>query len=308
MSRAALLAQVRDVARMRSADEGEYDTDDEAPSSPAVADELHVLRSSALVSGVARASFRAALDAALARGPRQPRRRAAWRTAQPRTFLPPNDPDPAARHASSLAADLDNLVENSVVQALLEGAFRNELEDVVSRRASETMSRLVPLAAAHAQPAFTHPPQLPRERATAMLAAGAGAGSSSSELQALCQQIANLERTVAASFELQLSLQRIVQQEVAAALALSRHAHDAPPVVTTNVEAPSGAKKAPGVCILCCERDVNCALLGCGHMCYCMQCAHLAHARGQVACPMCRAPVRELLRVYPDWSEGGQTS
>lgn len=317
--------------------------------------ELRTLRSSALVSGTARAAFRSALDAALARGRvLQPSQLppADARTAHPgtstsrrsaRRTLPsaPNSEEAADYGASSLGSEIDQLVENSVVQALLESAFRTELENVVSRRASEAFSRITPRSYAPHRQVPVRPSRPQPEPAISH--------GYRNEIEALSRQVANLERMIAASFELQLSVQRIVQQEVAAALALSRratcndggsgyHAEEEP---TAHGTTATAAQRKPGVCILCCDREVNCAFNGCGHMCFCMQvttasasppshlllaackhacaaielttaacyfrpfqclqCAHVAHARGEVACPMCRAPIRERLHVYPDW-------
>ncbi|KAJ1627212.1 hypothetical protein T492DRAFT_1026893 [Pavlovales sp. CCMP2436] len=319
--RESLLADVRRAARARSGEPNDGSSDDEGDNVGGSGD-LAVLRSSALVTGAARAAFRAELNRALSHGvraavpaARPPPHRHAHHTTPlfplplppppppPPPRLPPRDPDEHAYRASGLAADLDLLVENSVVQALLEGAFRRELEGVISRRASEAMGRLERHSRAEggrrsrtAEPA-ARPQLLPRAEPARPTP------TSSEEIDKLARQIANLERMMTASFELQLSVQRMVQQEVAAALALSRHGggeQALPEPVLAKADGGS-VPTVGSVCILCCDRDVNCAFVGCGHMCYCMHCAHLARARGEEGCPLCRAPVRDLLQVFPDW-------
>lgn len=56
-------------------------------------------------------------------------------------------------------------------------------------------------------------------------------------------------------------------------------------------------------CTVCYERSVDCVLYSCGHMCLCYDCAlTLYHggrtAGGQGLCPICRAPIRDVIRAY----------
>lgn len=336
MSRTNLLLQIRE-RRVRSESE-ESGSDGEQSETPS-RHELRDLRSSALVSGTARAAFRSTLDAVLARAPSrvtpepQPTPDVArsiragmpslWRASRRIAPPPAADPDEAAYRASSLSSEIDHLVENSVVQALLESAFRSELERVVSRRASEAMSRIAPPRSSQPRPApapgghavprgIRSPPAPPQHQPQpAPSAHSRGSPGSHHEIEALSRQVANLERMVAASFELQLSVQRIVQQEVAAALSLSRHAPAYGGAASTDDTEPSVAHvngkedatdpassagtvaRRPGLCILCCDREVNCAFNGCGHMCYCMQVgAEFVRAA---------APARKLHRAPHAW-------
>ena len=57
-----------------------------------------------------------------------------------------------------------------------------------------------------------------------------------------------------------------------------------------------------GECTVCYERQVDCVLYSCGHMCLCFQCALELHrgsrSAGQGLCPICRAPIRDVIRAY----------
>lgn len=59
---------------------------------------------------------------------------------------------------------------------------------------------------------------------------------------------------------------------------------------------------AGGECTVCYERSVDCVLYSCGHMCLCYECAlHLyrgGRTAGQGLCPICRAPIRDVIRAY----------
>ena len=62
--------------------------------------------------------------------------------------------------------------------------------------------------------------------------------------------------------------------------------------VGTARESPSTAP-----CVICFEADVDTALVPCGHYMLCARCAHNLVSR-EAPCPMCRAPVDSVLRVF----------
>jgi hypothetical protein len=52
-------------------------------------------------------------------------------------------------------------------------------------------------------------------------------------------------------------------------------------------------------CACCLEREVECAMVPCGHMCVCRECApHFGSDRESRDCPMCRARIEQVLRLY----------
>ena len=51
-------------------------------------------------------------------------------------------------------------------------------------------------------------------------------------------------------------------------------------------------------CTVCYERAVDSVLYTCGHCCMCYECAwECKHTRGGL-CPICRAPIRDIIRIY----------
>lgn len=52
-----------------------------------------------------------------------------------------------------------------------------------------------------------------------------------------------------------------------------------------------------GQCVICIDRSVDTVLYQCGHMCVCHQCGLQLKMEGH-KCPMCRAPIRDIIRAY----------
>jgi protein neuralized len=73
--------------------------------------------------------------------------------------------------------------------------------------------------------------------------------------------------------------------------------------LTQSLNCHSASGGASSECTVCYERSVDCVLYSCGHMCLCYDCAlTLYHggrtAGGQGLCPICRAPIRDVIRAY----------
>ena len=52
-------------------------------------------------------------------------------------------------------------------------------------------------------------------------------------------------------------------------------------------------------CIVCYEKAVDCVIYTCGHMCLCYECGlQQWRGRGAGICPMCRMPIRDIIRTY----------
>ena len=100
----------------------------------------------------------------------------------------------------------------------------------------------------------------------------------------LAGEVRELQTTLRGLLEAQLELQRVVHLELAAAVR------------------PGGsptARLSPGRCIICCEdgAPADTAFYRCGHTVACAQCAlTMMHRRAN--CPICRAEIRDVLRVY----------
>jgi protein neuralized len=73
--------------------------------------------------------------------------------------------------------------------------------------------------------------------------------------------------------------------------------------LTQSLNCQTASGGASSECTVCYERSVDCVLYSCGHMCLCYDCAlTLYHggrtAGGQGLCPICRAPIRDVIRAY----------
>jgi Zinc finger, C3HC4 type (RING finger) len=70
--------------------------------------------------------------------------------------------------------------------------------------------------------------------------------------------------------------------------------------MSTPVSASSGRGRPSadtGNCLICLDRSADTAMYQCGHMCLCYPCGMQIRQRG-AHCPVCRAPVRDIIRIY----------
>eukprot|EP00931_Biecheleriopsis_adriatica_P091985 TRINITY_DN65829_c0_g1_i1.p1 TRINITY_DN65829_c0_g1~~TRINITY_DN65829_c0_g1_i1.p1 ORF type:complete len:248 (-),score=34.00 TRINITY_DN65829_c0_g1_i1:67-810(-) len=64
-----------------------------------------------------------------------------------------------------------------------------------------------------------------------------------------------------------------------------------------EIEMNAEALEGQDVCCVCAAARKDAALVPCGHKAMCFSCSQLVQARG-LLCPVCRAPIQNILRVY----------
>lgn len=51
-------------------------------------------------------------------------------------------------------------------------------------------------------------------------------------------------------------------------------------------------------CIICYTKKIDCVLYSCGHMSLCYQCAIRQWRQSTGQCPLCRAVIKDVIRIY----------
>mmetsp|Transcript_44170 Transcript_44170/g.130186 ORF Transcript_44170/g.130186 Transcript_44170/m.130186 type:complete len:163 (+) Transcript_44170:2349-2837(+) len=104
--------------------------------------------------------------------------------------------------------------------------------------------------------------------------------------------LANANPAAVATYTIETPSTADAAAESAAAVAAATAA-------TTAAEVPPAPLGGAGTCMICCsDRGMDAVMYRCGHQCACMQCAYvLLHQ--QAPCPICRAPVEDVVRLFP---------
>ncbi|KAF7062527.1 hypothetical protein CFC21_069116 [Triticum aestivum] len=114
------------------------------------------------------------------------------------------------------------------------------------------------------------------------------------DMAVLQRGMASTQQMLQACMEMQVELQRSIRQEVASAMHRSLSVHG---TVRWYDDGSQWELVRKGTCCICCDSQIDSLLYRCGHMCTCSKCAREL-LRGAGKCPLCRAPIVEVVRAY----------
>ncbi|CAF3349414.1 unnamed protein product [Rotaria socialis] len=191
-----------------------------------------------------------------------------------------------------IVLDISDLVHRQLVTSALESDFRvhlernvlNRLEGAapVQQQPQQQQQRVAPAAAVP----IIRPP-LPR----------ANIRAPASNIDELSTRLDSMQQMIQLMFTMQMDMQRLLRQDVASALANSS---------TSAINPPTQPVQA-GHCTVCLSAIADTVLYRCGHLCVCYMCGlqlQQATSANACKCPICRAPVDDILRVYRSSRDG----
>ncbi|PAA53726.1 hypothetical protein BOX15_Mlig004465g3, partial [Macrostomum lignano] len=121
------------------------------------------------------------------------------------------------------------------------------------------------------------------------------------QLHSVQRELTDLRRTLRLLLGNQLETQRMIRQEVSAALQATGIAQPSVALPTMSQQPQPPAASVAGACLICLSSQADTVMYRCGHLCLCSMCtARMKEAApgGRMSCPVCRAPVVDTVRVF----------
>ncbi|KAK6174505.1 hypothetical protein SNE40_017769 [Patella caerulea] len=210
-------------------------------------------------------------------------------------------------HHEELVQDIRELIAQHIVSDTLGGQFRGTLEVLMQDRVPENGTEVAEYIRSNSAPVhqrndFSHlgidnlqEDNWDNISVTSVSAHAVPYTHSnlhlSREIASLKSKLEQMQNMMKLSFDLQMDIQRSIRQEVAAAL------NNGASVSTAAAAAPVSKPVLDSHCLICLEKFADTVLYQCGHMCMCYMCSKDLQGRGH-NCPVCRAPIKDVLRVY----------
>ncbi|XP_063686482.1 splicing factor 3B subunit 2-like isoform X2 [Bolinopsis microptera] len=210
-------------------------------------------------------------------------------------------PDFANRQFDYAISDVEELFQRRLVSDVLHSTFRNVLELHIERRLVRAGVEPRPRGRAQAAPQPQPQPGASGQQAQPAINPFTGTPhvrplvepSSSRRIPEIERQIhvmsiemKEMKGMLKLLVDTQLEMQRAVRQEVSAMMRSS----------TVEPAKPTKQVKE-GTCVVCLEYPCDTVLYRCGHLCCCFSCARALKVAGH-HCPVCRAEVSDILRIY----------
>lgn len=169
-------------------------------------------------------------------------------------------------------------------------------------QAAASSSSAAPAASAPHAPPFTMPPSPRKGEAPAAggypeTAASTGASSSSAPAYPPAAPSAELMAQQALLFQPSAEQALSAQPPPPPTPAPTRAPIPMPEKPATN-QAATGNEREDDICVVCMERQSDCAVVPCGHLCGCEGCLNEIKNSASPQCPMCRGPVTSLIRIF----------
>lgn len=196
--------------------------------------------------------------------------------------------------------EISELVHRQLVSNSLQSDFRNTLEDRITQGLNRTgldgaqtreFIRNLPNNGGFVRNDFSNLGINDDVQSVSSIDTRMRGAGYSREIKNLKKEVLELKNLIKLSFELQMDIQGSLKQEINALVNGTFKNNDSAKLINTNKKLKSG------ICIICTEAESNTVFYLCGHLCACYQCSMNLRSKNH-NCPVCRAPIKDIVKVY----------